>query len=159
MKLDESGRQFIKGFEELRLVVYKDRVGKWTIGWGHTYGVTEKTAPIDEHQAEVFFRADCNPCEDIVSKSVKVDLTQSEFNALVSLTFNIGVSAFHTSTMLKKLNTGDRQAAAQQFDRWIYGHDPETGEIEVIEDLVKRRVIEKALFLTSFLTIRVSNAG
>lgn len=159
MKLDEAGKNLIKRFEALRLSPYLDREKVWTIGWGHTYGVNEKTLPIDETQAEVFFSADCEPCEEIITKSVKIDLTQNEFNALVSFTFNEGVSAFHNSTLLKKLNSGDRQGAAKEFDRWIYATDKETGEISVVDDLIIRRALEKTLFLSDFLATRVSSAG
>lgn len=148
MKLDFSGCEFIKKFEELRLKAYQDQRGKWTIGWGHTDGVDRWTPIINEAQAESFFREDVSMCERIVSMTVKIELTQSEFNALVSFSFNEGVGKFHTSTLLKKLNSGDKRGAAKEFDRWIYYLDVNTGEWKVSNGLVERRRVERELFLS-----------
>ena len=68
-------------------------------------------------------------------------LTQNQFDALVSLTYNIGANAFTNSTLLKKLNTGDYKAAAHQFEVWINAGG------QRMQGLVNRRAIEKLLFL------------
>lgn len=78
----------------------------------------------------------------LVNRVVNVPLTQNQFDALVSLAYNIGPHAFEASTLLKKLNVGDYYAAAEQFLRW----DKSKGQI--LKGLVKRRAAEKKLFLT-----------
>lgn len=145
MTLDASGIAFIKSFEGLRLEAYKPLPGdKWTIGWGHTLGVKKGDA-ITAAQADELLRMDVELAEFWVNRCVKIVLNQNEFNALVSFQFNCG--KLPISTLLKKLNTGDRQGAAKEFDRWVYFHD-ENGEARVEKDLVERRAKEKALFLT-----------
>lgn len=151
MKCDEAGRYFIKGFEALRLKVYIDIAGHWTIGWGHTDGVDERTPEITEDQAEMFFEDDLEVFEKHVTDLVTVYLTQNEFNALVSFTFNEGLGRLRTSTLLIKLNNGDKRGAAKEFDRWIYYKEKDTRETKISKDLVGRRAKEKALFLTDVL--------
>ena len=79
--------------------------------------------------------------EKTVNDLVKVPLTQNQFDALVSLTYNIGTGAFEKSTLLKKLNTGDYQGAADQFTVWNKGGG------KVLQGLVNRRAKEKEVFL------------
>lgn len=79
--------------------------------------------------------------ERAVSSSVKVPLTQNQFDALVSLTYNIGPGAFKHSTLLKLLNQGDYAGASQQFDVWIKAGG------QTVQGLVNRRAVEKAYFL------------
>lgn len=146
MKCDEAGRDFIKKFESLALKPYLDQHGIWTIGWGHIDGVTEDTPEINEDQAETFFEDDLDDRENQVTKLVTVYLTQNEFNALVSFTFNEGLGRLRTSTLLMKLNNGDKRGAAKEFDRWVYYRDKKTGEEKISNGLVARRAKEKALF-------------
>jgi lysozyme len=72
---------------------------------------------------------------------VHVPLTQNQFDALVSFVFNLGVGNFRTSTLLKKLNAGDNDGAAQEFGRWIHAGG------KALPGLVRRREAERALFL------------
>jgi len=89
------------------------------------------------------------PFEDVVNRAVKVPLSQNQFNALVDFAYNEGDGALEISTLLKKLNAGEYQAAAEQFLAWDEVTDPATGKKVVNEDLVKRRQKERALFLKS----------
>ncbi len=79
--------------------------------------------------------------EKTVNQSVKVSINQNQFDALVSLTYNIGEQAFKDSTLLAKLNKGDYLGAADQFPRWNKGGG------EVMKGLVRRRADERVLFL------------
>lgn len=132
----------IKKWEKLRLVAYlptPDDV--WTIGWGHTLGV-KKGDKITKEQAQEFFIQDKQWAEDAVNQKVKVPLTQEQFDALVSLVFNIGANAFSRSTLLKKLNRKDYQGAADQFNVWV----KQKGK--TLTGLVRRRAEERSYFLS-----------
>lgn len=153
MNCDEAGIDFIKSFEGLKLSPYQDQKGIWTIGWGHTEGVTSKTPSITESQAQLILEEDIEEPEEAVTRMVRIQLTQNEFNALVSFTFNEGVTKFMKSTLLSMLNNGDKAGAGKQFDRWIY-YEGEDGKMYTSPGLQMRREKEKELFLTDFLHSR-----
>lgn len=141
-----KGRDLIKTFEGLRLKAYDDGVGVWTIGYGTTIypnGVKVKRGDvITEAQAEVYLQHDLKRFEDAVNRSVLVPLNQNQFDALVSLVYNIGIGAFEKSTLLRKLNGGHYIDAANQFDVWRMAGG------KVMQGLVNRRAKEKVLFLS-----------
>lgn len=145
MKLDNDN--LIKKWEALRLEAYlptpEDR---WTIGWGHTKGV-HKGMTITRAEAEQFFDNDVKWAEDAVNKHVTVGLTQHQFDALVSLTFNIGATAFKKSTCLKRLNAGDYEGAAEALTWW----NKQNGK--TLRGLVRRRAEEKEYFLSSDVAV------
>ncbi len=116
MNLDKAGQDFIKNHEGCSLTSYKDSVGIWTIGYGHAY-VYEGMA-IDQDQADQFFLNDIYKFEICVNKLVTVPLNQSQFNALVDFSFNLGAHSLAESTLLKDLNNSDYDAAGQQFLVW-----------------------------------------
>ncbi|MDT0206988.1 lysozyme [Serratia marcescens] len=134
MRTSEQGRDFIKGFEKLRLKAYPDpgTGGKpWTIGWGHTKGVKPGDR-ITQEQAEAFFSEDLAVFELTINSAIKRPMTQNQFDAMVSLAFNIGGSAFAGSTLAKKFNAGDIKGAADQFPRQKIGvvtYNIATGEL------------------------------
>ncbi|MFX5276963.1 lysozyme [Acinetobacter baumannii] len=140
-----AGLNLIKGFEGKRLNAYDDGVGVWTIGFGtikYPNGVrVKKGDTCTEQQAETYLKNDLTKFEVAINKLVKVPLTQNQFDALVSLTYNIGSGAFKNSTLLKKLNKGDYQGAADQFLVWNKAGG------KVMKGLVRRREAERALFL------------
>ena len=143
MKTSNTGINLICGFEGLRLKAYDDGVGVWTIGYGTTVinGVKVKkgdTCTIE--QAKSYMAQDLKKFESAVNTAVKVPLNQNQFDALVSLTYNIGIGAFKDSTLLKKLNAKDFKGAAAQFDRWNKGGG------KVMQGLVNRRAKERNLF-------------
>ncbi len=144
--LSPDGERFIKEREALRLHPYQDDAGVWTIGWGHTRGVTQNSAPISEKEAEALFWEDIANPEKLVNE-VTIELEQHEFDALVSFVFNEGERRWKESTLRQLLNNGDRRGAVKQFDRWIYYHDSK-GVPRISKGLVKRRAFEKAFFLT-----------
>lgn len=119
MKLSADGLELIKKWEGLRLTAYTDVAGVWTIGYGHTYGVTEGMV-ITKDAADLLLLMDVRDAEDAVNRRVTVELNQSEFDALVSWTFNLGEGHLKSSTMLTDLNAGNRFAVTTQMARWIY---------------------------------------
>lgn len=142
MTINQEGVNLIKSFEGLYLDAYLDPVGIPTIGYGHTQGV-EEGMTITEAQAEEFLREDLANAEAAVSSDiVQVSLNENQFSALVSFTFNIGSQAFADSTLLRLLNQGDFQGAADQFPVWNKGDDNQE-----LAGLTRRRKAERALFL------------
>ena len=143
MKTSPKGIALFKSAEGLRLKTYPDPgTGglPWTIGYGSTSGVTRNMV-ITEAQAEQMLAADLVRFERIVERAVRVPVTQGQFDALVSFTYNVGEGNFTKSTLLRKLNAGDAAGAAEQFTRWVNAGG------KVLPGLVKRRVAERALFL------------
>lgn len=142
---DKIGK-LITGEEGERLTVYPDKGGAWTIGKGHKVKPGERFFPygvqrtITKAESDALFAADTKIAHDAVSFGVKVPLTDNQFAALVSFVFNIGISAFAQSTLLKKLNARDYAGAHAEFDRWIY----DNGKIDDV--LVARRNREQQLF-------------
>lgn len=143
--ISKTGIDLISSFEGIRLNAYDDGVGVWTIGIGTTTypnGVKVKkgdSCTLD--QAKTYFAHDLKRFEASVNNLVKVPLSQNQFDALVSLTYNIGSGNFASSTLLKKLNAKDYQGAADQFPRW------NKAKGKVMKGLVRRREAERALFL------------
>ena len=139
MIISKNGLDLIKQFESLQLKAYKCSANVWTIGYGHTKNVKEGDR-ISQDQANCFLMQDLYSVERAIIRLVKVKLNQNQFDALCSLIFNIGISAFNKSTLLAKLNTGDYVGAAEQFRRWNKVNNV------VMAGLVRRRQAEEDLF-------------
>ena len=139
MIISRNGLDLIKQFESLQLKAYKCSANVWTIGYGHTKNVKEGDR-ISQDQANCFLMQDLYSVERAIVRLVKVKLNQNQFDALCSLIFNIGISAFNKSTLLAKLNTGDYVGAAEQFRRWNKVNNV------VMAGLVRRRQAEEDLF-------------
>lgn len=117
LSLSATGLVGIISHEGYREIAYKDIVGVPTIGFGTTEGVNlgDKTTPVKAiHRA----LSDVHKFEGALRKCVKVPLSQGEYDAYISLSYNIGASAFCKSTLVKKLNTGDYQGACNEILRW-----------------------------------------
>ena len=146
MSVSAKGIDLICSFEGLRLTAYDDGVGVWTIGFGtikYPNGVRVKrgdTCTLE--QAKSYMKHDLIEFEHTVNSLVKVPLNQNQFDALVSLTYNIGSGAFKSSTLLKKLNLSDYKGAADQFDVWVNAGGKR------MQGLANRRAKEKSLFLS-----------
>lgn len=146
MSVSTNGIDMICEFEGKRLTSYDDGVGVWTIGFGTikypSGNRVKKGDTCTLEQAKEYMRHDLIEFEHTVNSSVKVPLNQNQFDALVSLAYNIGSSAFKSSTLVKKLNLGDYQGAASQFDVWVNAGGKR------MKGLVNRRDKEKLLFLS-----------
>ena len=145
MKTSSNGTSLIKEFEGFVANAYLCPAKVWTIGIGTTIypnGVkVKKGDKCTLEQAHEYLAHDMIEFEKTVNDSVKVPLSQNQFDALVSLAYNIGSGAFKNSTLLKKLNAKDYAGAADQFLVWNKGGG------KVLNGLVKRRASERALFL------------
>lgn len=139
MKTTAPGLEIIRHFEGLRLSAYPCSAHVWTIGYGHTAGVSPGDS-ISAEAAERLLRQDITEAEKTVSRYVSVPLSQNQFDALVSFVFNLGAGNFRTSTLLKKLNAGDTAGASEEFLRWINAAG------RPLPGLIRRREAEKALF-------------
>src|SRR5687768_12525330 len=126
MKVSDALIADLKQLEGCRLVAYPDKAGVWTIGYGHTRGVKEGDA-ITQDQAEQLYQDDLNFFAPEVLRIVRRPMTQSHFDALVCLAFNIGTgpAGLGGSTLIKLYNAGDVRGAAEQFGRWIKVKGPE----------------------------------
>lgn len=145
MKISPEGLNLIRAHEGLRLKAYLCPAGKWTIGYGHTKGVRPGDTCTKE-EAENMLRLDAADVEGALRHLVKVTVTQGQFDALGSFTFNFGGRKLETSTLLRLLNEGDYKGAAKQFPRWVHGLNPKTGKYEILNGLVLRRGDERELF-------------
>ncbi|CAD9197566.1 glycoside hydrolase family protein [Acinetobacter bohemicus] len=145
MAVSLFGVDLICDFEGKRLVAYDDGVGVWTIGFGTTIypnGIkVKKGDTCTEAQAKSYMAHDLKKFEQAVNGAVNIPLNQNQFDALVSLAYNIGTGAFNKSTLVKKLNAGDIRGAADQFDVWVNAGGKR------MQGLVNRRAKEKEVFL------------
>lgn len=146
MQTSDKGIALIKEFEGCKLTAYQDSVGVWTIGYGWTQPVDGKPIragmTIKQETAERLLKTGMVSYERDVSRLVKVGLTQGQFDALVSFTYNLGARSLSTSTLLRKLNAGDYAGAADEFLRWNKAGG------KVLNGLTRRREAERALFLS-----------
>lgn len=164
MRFNHAGLDIIKSEETFEANWYQDsKEGTWTIGYGQTFGrnasleearermlgTFEYEAPITEQDAEIMMMFHIT--EDIEFLRQRFDrvksmrfkpLSDNQFSALVSFVYNIGQGAFASSTMYQRLINDSYDAAADEFERWVY----QNGEVR--SGLIKRRQREKQLFLT-----------
>ncbi len=147
----KGGLELIKGFEGVRLKAYRDTAGVWTIGWGSTRwadGTPVKRGDklVNTDCADDLFDLTIKQYVNDIRLLVKVPLTQNQFDALVSFQYNTGGLA--GSTLLKLLNSGDYQGAADQLLLWDKVTDPVTGQKKPFAVLTERRKKERKLFVT-----------
>ena len=141
MKISNKGIELIKRHEGLVLKAYRCPADKWTIGYGHTLNV-KSTDVINKEQAEYFLRQDVKSAESDVNRE-KLNLTQNQFDALVSFVFNLGGGNFKKSTLLRKVKANPNDPTIRaEFERWIYAGG------KVLNGLVKRRKEEADLYFT-----------
>ena len=142
MKIDKYGLNLIIKFESCKLTAYKvDNTEKYyTIGYGHYGADVKKDMKISKDTAIKLFRNDIKYFERCVNNCLKVKITQSMFNSLVSFTYNVGFSAFKNSTLLKYVNKKQFTKASKEFKKWN-----KCGG-KVLKGLVKRRLLEQTEF-------------
>ena len=118
MTISQDGIDLIKSFEGCKLTAYQCPANVWTIGYGHTANVKQGQT-ITQEEAEAFLESDLQPFVKAVRSKVNELLTQNQFDALVSFAFNVGVSAFSSSTLLKKVNADPNdKTISDAFARW-----------------------------------------
>jgi lysozyme len=142
MKTSQRGIDFIKGFEGFSPTVYKCPAGLDTVGYGHVVRAGEKFLTLDIKQADTLLANDLVTYEVAVLDMVDVDMTQGQFDALVSFAYNCGIQALRGSTLMRMFNNkAPLDQVANQFLRWnkIAGV-PSAG-------LLRRRAAESDMFL------------
>ncbi len=140
LTLSLGGVLFIQGWEGTKTTAYLDSVGVPTICTGSTRAVRiGQVADLQECQERLVY--DTGVSGKAVQRCVQAPVTQRQYDALVSLGFNIGGGALCGSTLVRKLNSGDCRGAAQQFLRWDYAGK------QRLRGLTKRRQAESAEFI------------
>ncbi len=135
MKTNQQGLDLLIAREGKRNDAYLDSVGVPTIGVGHTGPEVHMGLHWTDDQVSDALRADLDRFENAINDGVTVELEQHQFDALVSFAFNVGVGAFQSSTLLKKINAKLFDEAEAQFDRW---HIP--------PEITRRRSAEREQF-------------
>ncbi len=147
--LSEEGLNFIKRKEGLKPEMYLDSAGHRTIGYGHRVlpnEIEEFRTSIDGNRALQLLARDVEWAEKAVRRSVKVPLSQQQYDALVSFTYNIGHNGFKESTALKRLNEGEYAQAADAMLMWNKTTD-KNGDLVFSDGLINRRGEEWRLFM------------
>jgi len=144
--INERGIQIVKSFEGISTKPYLCPASVWTVGYGATVGsdgrpIDPDMEPISETEAEALFLRDLESSEGWVSRLIKTALTENQFSALTSFTFNVGAGALQRSTLRMKLNRGEYQGAADEFPKWRIAGG------RILAGLIRRRAVERALFL------------
>ena len=163
-KTGPDGIKLIKDIEKLELHAYQKTINgvkdKITIGYGHTGMLSGRPLTLNDtitkFEAEQLFKNDLSAFERIINESVRVKINQNQFDALMSLSYNIGANAFKNSTLLKLLNKGDFTGARNQFYRWN-----KSGGKDSL-GLTRRRSKEADLFnkpITKVPNLSKSNVG
>lgn len=145
MKTSDKGIEQIKSFEGFRSMPYDDVAGKLTVGYGHLIVPGDGCvagSPITMGQATQLLRGDLHTAEQCVN-TCGVELSQNEFDALVSFVYNLGCGAFQRSTLLKFLKQGNKEAAAKEFSKWCMAGGKHS------DGILKRRFAEQECFLNS----------
>ena len=135
--------ELIKEFEGFRAQSYSDVVGVWTIGYGTTRVHGNKVVPgmvCTREEAEEYLYDELEPVAERISAMVKVPLTQNQFDALCSFSYNLGTGALQSSTLLRKLNAGDYNGSANEFPKWDHAGGKK------VAGLTRRREAERNLF-------------
>lgn len=144
MTISDRGLALIKQFEGFKATAYLCPAGIPTIGYGHTGSDVTKSdvgvKTISEEEALDLLRLDVKKAEDAVNRKVLVPISQNQFDALSSFTYNLGEANLATSTLLKLLNQGDYEGAQKEFVKWNRAGG------KILLGLTKRREAEAALF-------------
>lgn len=141
MKLSPAGLALIKAQEGLRTRAYLCPAGRWTIGYGSTGPDVWPGMTISAGEAEARLERDLERFEAAVAQAA-LPASQNQYDAMVSLAFNIGIEAFLRSTLLRRHRAGDVEGAAAEFGRWV------NAKGRRLPGLVRRRAAERALYLS-----------
>ena len=139
---NSKGVNLIKQFEGLRTEPYICAGGYLTIGYGHKLLPSDRYNKITEDRADSVLKKDLLRTERAVLRYIEAPLTDDQFAALVSFTFNLGPATLQRSTLRQKVNYGQYKDAGKEFTRWVYAGGKK------LHGLVRRRKTEKMLFLS-----------
>lgn len=148
LNISQNGILFIQGFESFVSCPYLDSVGVPTIGWGTTYypnlsKVTLKDACITQAQATQYLLANLVNYVNGVDSMVTSQINQNQFDALVSFSYNLGVQALRSSTLLKLVNTNPNDTAiGPEINKWCHAGGM------ISQGLIKRRAAESKLYFS-----------
>lgn len=134
------GLELVKGFEVFSPTPYLCPARVWTNGWGHIKGVTPETPAITEEEGLVILAGDMNDAERAVSRLCRVPLSDPQFDALVSFTFNLGGGALQRSTLRQKVNREDHEDVPEEFLKWVWAAGRKW------RGLIRRRAAEARLY-------------
>lgn len=143
MQLSKQGLNFLANQEGFRSQAYICPAGKLTIGFGHIVTPQEKAKfanGITRVEAQQLLEGDIQRYVVAVNKLITHPLSQSQFDALVSFTYNVGITALTGSTLRRRLNEGKVAEAANEFGKWV------NGDGKRLPGLVKRRFLEKQMY-------------
>lgn len=144
MKASVDAYELIKQFEGLRLEAYLCPAGIWTIGYGHTSGVSPNSF-ITIQEADEYLHRDVAAIEMQLNK-LNLSLRQCQWDAIVSFVFNVGIGNFKASTLLAKIRINpDDNSIMDEFLRWVYANG------KVMRGLQKRRLTEMKLYFSDKL--------
>ncbi len=154
MKPSERCVNVVKMFESFRARPYKDCGGLWTVGYGEllpkNIPMSEiKNMTITQEEGEARLRKTLDDIGKQINSVLKVNVSQEMFDALCSFVYNVGFGAFRSSTMLKLINEGKFELAADEFLKWVYVGNKK------IAGLVARRTSERNLFLQGVQKIKM----
>ena len=141
--ISDTGLALLREYEGFRETPAQMPNGAWVVGYGHVRA--EAGDDVSEDVAAQLLAQDLAATECVVNEAVTTDITQSQFDALVSFAFSVGVEAFVKSDVLRRTNAGQVIAAACAMDAWR--KSDASGELEIIDALIRRRAAEKALYL------------
>ncbi|MES9843245.1 MAG: lysozyme [Candidatus Sedimenticola sp. 6PFRAG5] len=141
--ITQEGLDLIKRFEGFSPTIYICPAGYQTIGYGHVVRNEEKErfdAGIDQEQGEELLRRDAQVAERAVLRLITVPLTDGQFDALVSFTFNLGSGALQRSTLRRKVNRAEHDEVPDQLIRWVWAGGKR------LKGLARRRAAESAVY-------------
>ena len=147
MKLDRNGFELLEELEGLELNAYKCTAGIWTIGLGNTFyedgSKVKQGDKISKERAYLLFNLISKQFEKAINENVKISISQNQFNALFCFCYNIGITGFKNSTLLRILNTNPNDGnIAKQFLRWNKINGKKS------KGLTNRRIKESSLYFT-----------
>ncbi len=154
MDVDKKFFQFLTQAESKENFVYPDSRNLPTIGIGHLLTSSELSSGkiniagrlvkyhkgLTDEEVEMLCRQDADKAVRAVNMNVHVPMTQNQFNALVSFTFNVGIQAFKNSTLLRRLNVGSYSSVPHEMRRWVHASGM------VVQGLINRREAEVKLW-------------
>ncbi|MCO1333150.1 lysozyme [Microbulbifer sp. OS29] len=143
-KITQEGLDLIKRFEGFSSTVYICPAGHPTIGYGHLVRNHETFETISPEEAEDLLRKDVESAERAVLRLVNVSLTDGQFDALVSFTFNLGAGAFQRSTLRRKVNRQAHDEVPEQLKRWVWAGGRKS------KGLITRREVESTIYALAY---------